>query len=278
MKRRHILSTGFAATLTASQSLAQSSDTQEFTQIGERPPLPSDLQSLANEPAAPYVGMEPVGTAQPNTVEIDRAYQILINSPFGSQTAPIDVASYLLEVGRGSQGADNRPFLREWPVRANPLIYHMFASTTTKPEGDSTPWCAAFVNWCILRSHASTADQIGHSPGGFSKAGRPFDPAHLTRYSTNNASSGSFRCWDEGSPVRGAVAVFANAGTGDMTAVCRGTGHVGFVYEQPSPTAGNVSLLSGNSAQAGSNGAVTLAIYRTTPGSRFMKFVSLKSS
>ncbi|WFU10896.1 CHAP domain-containing protein [Rhizobium sp. CB3090] len=44
----------------------------------------------------------------------------------------------------------------EWPSEnnmspANPLIVAFFAATSTKPEGDVTPWCAAFMGWVLRR-------------------------------------------------------------------------------------------------------------------------------
>ncbi|MDX8520469.1 CHAP domain-containing protein [Mesorhizobium dulcispinae] len=35
------------------------------------------------------------------------------------------------------------------PTVANPLIVLFFLSTNTQPVGDKTPWCSAFVNWCL---------------------------------------------------------------------------------------------------------------------------------
>ncbi|MBA5801147.1 CHAP domain-containing protein [Rhizobium changzhiense] len=35
------------------------------------------------------------------------------------------------------------------PTLANPVIVLFFASTRTQPAGDKTPWCSAFVNWCL---------------------------------------------------------------------------------------------------------------------------------
>jgi uncharacterized protein (TIGR02594 family) len=35
------------------------------------------------------------------------------------------------------------------PTLANPIIVLFFLSTKTKPAGDTTPWCSAFMNWCL---------------------------------------------------------------------------------------------------------------------------------
>lgn len=35
------------------------------------------------------------------------------------------------------------------PTLANPVIVLFFLSTKTGPAGDTTPWCSAFMNWCL---------------------------------------------------------------------------------------------------------------------------------
>jgi hypothetical protein len=281
MDRRHFLigagigaaSRVFPASAQTPAAPSAGAPASDVTIISSLPPLPADLADKASLPPAPYTETQLVGTAPPTTDEIDKAYELLVNAPIGG--APIDVAQYFLAVGAGAYGQEHRPFAREWPVRANPMIMHFFTSTQTKPEGDVTAWCAAFMNWCLLRAHAASADEIGQAAGGYIKKGKPFATENLTRYSTNHASSGSFRCWDAvSSPQRGHIVVFKDAGTDNMTPVCRGTGHVTFFIKIPS--AGLVQVLGGNQSQAGSNGAVTVANMSTQPGSRFMKYVSLK--
>jgi hypothetical protein len=283
MNRRHFLiGTGLGAGISAASCILSASAQapapavsaeSDVTIISAMPPLPADLADKASDPPAPYVETQLVGTGRPNPDEIDKAYEILIGAPIG--VAPIDVAQYFLAVGAGAYGEELRPFAREWPVRANPMIMHFFTSTQSKPEGDVTAWCAAFVNWCLLRSHAASADEIGQAKGGYITKGKPFAPDNIKRYSTNNASSGSFRCWDGiASPQRGDIVVFRDIGTDDMTKVCRGTGHVTFFVKIPST--GLVQVLGGNQSQKGSNGAVTIANLSTQPGSRFLKYVSPK--
>jgi CHAP domain len=283
MNRRHFLIAAYATTLspivpafgqTPAPATAATTTASDVTIVSALPPLPADLADQASQPPAPYAETQLVGTAPPSTDEIDNAYDLLLNSPIGG--APIDVAQYFLAVGAGAYGEELRPFAREWPVRANPLIMHFFSSTQTKPEGDVTAWCAAFVNWCLLRARAASADEVGKGPGGYIKKGKPFAPENLKRYSTNNASSGSFRCWDEtSSPQRGDIVVFRDIGTDNLTKVCRGSGHVTFFVKIPS--AGRVQVLGGNQSQPGSNGAVTVANMSSQPGTRFMKYVSLKA-
>lgn len=276
-RRRFLVSAGIAAASPIFPALAQTpaasppAATPDITIISALPPLPADLADKAAQPPAGFGELTPVGTAPPTSAEVDKAYDLLINSPIGG--APIDVAQYFLAVGAGAYGEDLRPFAREWPVRANPMIMHFFTSTQTKPEGDVTAWCAAFMNWCLLRARAKSVDQIGSGAAGYIKKGKPFTPESLKRYSTNSASSGSFRCWKPiSSPKRGDVVVLRNAGTDNLTKACQGTGHVTFFVKVPSP--GLVQVIGGNQSQSGSNGAITVANMSTQPGSRFMKYVS----
>lgn len=273
MRRREFLIGGTASALLAAPPMAFSQPADEIVALGTLPPLPKDLVAHANEPPAPYQEMGLVGSGAPSTEEIDTAYQILVESPFG--IAPVDIAQYFLTVGTGAYGEDWRPFAREWPVRANPMIFHFFSATMTKPEGDKTAWCAAFMNWCILRSHATISEEIGASPGFFSKAGKPFEIEKVKRHSTSSASSGSFRCWDESTSVkRGDIAVFANPGTDDLGRVCRGQGHVAFFLSTPRQN--RIRVLGGNQTSPGSGGAITIAEMKSGMGSRFLKYVTLR--
>jgi uncharacterized protein (TIGR02594 family) len=72
------------------------------------------------------------------------AFKILDAAPTG--TVPFRVALYFKE---------NVPsrFQEAWPESdANPVIVKFFYDLKQTPAGDTTPWCAAFVNWCLSRS------------------------------------------------------------------------------------------------------------------------------
>ncbi len=270
MNRREMLAGAAALVASATQPIrAQDADLKI---LGSPPPLPNDL--AANAGGSPM--FEPpalVASAKPLSGEIEVAYDILVGSPFGC--APIEVAEYFLSVGAGAYGQDWRSFAREWPIRANPVIYHFFASTLTKPAGDTTAWCAAFANWCILRAKSDDRDAIGISPGAYSKSGKPFLQRHRLDHTTNSASSGSFRCFPETSaPRRGDIVVFRDIGTDSLTAACQGTGHVAFYLGQP--RSGYARVVGGNQTSPGSGGAVTIADMSLSPAGRFLKFVSLK--
>lgn len=275
MKRRELLMGLFTAPFSSSplsalaQAVDHNTEANDSTIVGALPPLPTDLAGRDREAPFQYVETGLVGSGVPSHEEVDTAYGILLKSPFG--VPPIEVARYFLAIGEGEYGAKLRPFAREWPVRANPVIFHFFSATQTSPEGDTTAWCAAFLNWCLLRARATKAEQIGKSPGSFSRGGELFDIDSLRHHSTNSASSGSFRCWDSTSqPVHGDIVVFADKGTHSFSSSCRGTGHVAFFLDIPS--AGKVRVLGGNQAFSGSGGAVTVADQGTGSGSRFFKY------
>ena len=271
MDRRHFIATAGAISITGLPKAALAADDMRI--VSETPPLPKDLADKAASPPAPYIEVVAVGTAPPLDAEKLTAHQLLLDSPY--QCRPLDVAQYFLALAQGEHGAEVRQYAREWPVRANPVIFHFFAATQTRPDGGETAWCAAFINWCILRSMASEKEEIGKSKGTFSVSGKAFNVNNMKHHSTNDAASGSFRCWQETSnPKPGEIVVFKNPGTDDLTKACKGQGHVAFFLSTPG--ASSVKVLGGNQTSPGSGGAVTLAESSTAPKSRFMKYVSLK--
>jgi uncharacterized protein (TIGR02594 family) len=109
------------------------------------------------------------------------------------------------------------------PTLANPLILLFFDATNDLPhQGDLTPWCAAFANWCLERAGIQ---------GTKSSAAQSFV-----------TSSWGTTIW---TPVDGAP---SHARRGDI-AVFRykskpSTGHVGFFYDLD--TTPRVLILGGN--------------------------------
>lgn len=259
---------GFVGIVSAQAQAQTGGDIQV---LGDLPPLPDDLKDFAVEPPAPYTELAGVGTGKPKPDEIDKAYEILSSAPFN--TSPQDVIEYFLNLP-----GDLAPYRREWPVRANPVIYHFFSATDTKPEGDVTAWCAASMNWFILRSRAKSKDDIGKAPGSFSRSGKAFSPDDIMKYSTHSAASGSFRCWDKtAKPKKGDLLVLANKGTSGLTEYCRGQGHITMFEKMLKKDWAQVIGGNQTSSIPGSNGAVTRAKVFIGSGSRFLKFVTLKS-
>jgi uncharacterized protein (TIGR02594 family) len=157
--------------------------------IGRIPELPADLKAFANrddlnQNLLVRPGTKGILPAHPEETEIGRA--IVSQAPFFSPTSPItplDIARYFLAI---AQDTDQKfdalwpSYMRAWPVRANPVIVTFFTDTHTKPAGDTTAWCSAFVNWCI--------DQA--------RKGRPDKDKLLPP--THNAASKSWRSWGKG--------------------------------------------------------------------------------
>jgi uncharacterized protein (TIGR02594 family) len=142
---------------------------------------------------------------------VEQAKRIIANAPRGG--TPISVARYF-EALR-DVNSDGESYNAEWAVRANPLIVAFFASTKTAPAGDTTAWCAAFVNFCLKVSGMS---------------------------GTGSASSGSFRCAGRNAvqPSAGDIAVFRNH---TDVQPCAGRGHVAFFLQK---TETHVKVLGGN--------------------------------
>ena len=215
------------------------------------PPLPADLAGAEGEEDffSLQLMQQELGTADPGRQKREFAKEILNKAP--KNCRPIDVASYFRNLGLGKTefGEEGRPYARGWPRLYNPLIIEFFEATKTRPLspgglGDATPWCAAFVNFCIARA-ASKTGNIG---------------AEELKRSTNHASSGSFRCFgkpvpDDKAPAYGDLAVWALEGSIDG---CKyGSGHVGFVVGPSGDARMPYLVLGGNQGGDLLNGALT---------------------
>jgi uncharacterized protein (TIGR02594 family) len=110
----------------------------------------------------------------------------------------------------------------EW----NPLIVEFFTATNIHVTDDRTPWCAAFVNWCIER--------VFGSGSGTGDAG-----------SQSFLSDSRFKRVSE--PAVGDLAIFTCYEPG--TDISVGLGHVGFVNALPAD--GGVVVLGGNQEDEG---------------------------
>jgi len=238
--------------------MAQAGNVNAVEVEGALPPLPDDLASLESQPAfRQYDTVEIVGAAKPTVEEEEQGAQVTAGAP--TNTSAYKVAQYFKDVGDGKTKKEWAKFSREWPVRANPVIMTFFKATETAPHGDITPWCAAFVNWCIAR---------GASPAGSTQ----FTEEQLAK-TTLSAASGSFRCWkDTATPQPGDLVVFAQTGTERF--VCSGTGHVGFFLGIADD--GRIRVLGGNQTLSGTSGAVTVARF-PKKGAGSLKLVGFKT-
>lgn len=188
------------------------------------PLLPDDLATYSNQPSLneQISGYQPFGTSPPTSQESMLAKKVLDGVP--TSTTPITVALYFLSVGAGQAGAELRPYITAWPVRWNPVIVEFFSATRTQPSGDTTAWCAAFMNFCLIK--AATGKTL---------------PANAAT-PTLSAAARSFREWGKSvadlgvAPRPGDIVVFRRK---DSPA----HGHVGFFLAEK---ADSVLVLGGN--------------------------------
>ncbi|RUV04130.1 CHAP domain-containing protein [Mesorhizobium sp. M6A.T.Cr.TU.017.01.1.1] len=166
------------------------------------------------------------GRGAPNSAEIASARKIIGSCALDCR--PVEVAEYFLAIREGLISDfdgeildDAWMFCEEWPVRANPVIVQFFDATTLrKPSGDQTPWCAAFVNWCIERGRKNKAR------------------ASEFLSTTKSAASATFRSWGQktDTPFFGDLVVFKHRSVPSR-------GHVGFYVKH---TQTHVFVLGGN--------------------------------
>ncbi|WP_055046931.1 CHAP domain-containing protein [Devosia sp. A16] len=190
-------------------------------------------QAIALEASNPvFLGATPLPEDDARWAEA-RAY--LDAAPTG--TFPHKVARYFDQ-------AVPESFQERWPdAYANPLIVWFFLETRTKPEGDLTAWCAAFVSWCLERSGVASA---------------------------RSAASAAYRSWGEAAWSNG-EALPGKAQPGDI-AVFRqlsdpAHGHVGFFMGVDPQSDGRIMVLGGNQRTQGAvrkSHAVTHVSMRTT--------------
>jgi uncharacterized protein (TIGR02594 family) len=185
------------------------------------PEIPPELIEFKDKPSLNddlLVGELKFGTKPATDIEIARGNDILANTP--TNCKPIDVALYFLSIGQGAFGRESIPYITAWPVRANPVIKGFFVATKQKPFGDTTAWCAAFINYCLIKS--STNKNLP------SNSSEP----------TKSAASKSFRTWgkETTSPKPGDLVVFINKNDSSH-------GHVGFFLAEKDD---KILVLGGN--------------------------------
>src|SRR5579862_662582 len=188
------------------------------------PILPPDLQSYSDQPSlnGPVTDYQPFGTHPPTTEEQELARKVLSKVP--TNCTPMDVALYFLDVGAGKFGPELRPYITAWPLDWNPVIVDFFKTTDTQPSGDTTSWCAAFVNFCLVKA----------------AIGKTLPPG--SEEPTRSAASSTFRYWSHQvkpptDTVRpGDLVVFRNKQS-------PGYGHVGFFLAE---NEARILVLGGN--------------------------------
>jgi uncharacterized protein (TIGR02594 family) len=87
------------------------------------------------------------------------AHAILDASP--SNVTPYEIAMYFIHsVPPKYQQAWPEPDSRHC-TNANPVVVMFFLATKRNPDGDITPWCSAFVNWCLRRAGVNGTKDAG---------------------------------------------------------------------------------------------------------------------
>lgn len=211
---------------------------QEYVELSELPPLPQEYRSLSDQPSMNQeFGNEltPQGTLQPSPEQNEIARSIITRLESVGNLRPVEVAGFLLDVGRGLHGESWRPYARAWPIdaHANPLILDFFRATTTRPQGDRTAWCAAFMNWCLLKAHGTTkAAPVTRSAA--SASFREWGTAVAT-YDASSSSTVMSR-----TPKVGDIVVFQEIRSDGTVGV---HGHVGFLIDMDEK---RVRVLGGN--------------------------------
>jgi uncharacterized protein (TIGR02594 family) len=197
-----VFASAFGYTLESSQGPAPVDENYRDFASGDVP----DLTLLGTEPAL--------------REEVRFADRILAGAPI---TAPLHVMEYLEQ--RIERNKDNELYNGGWRTRWNPVLVRFFEQTRTKPSGDTTPWCAACLNWSLGRSQLVT---------------------------TNSASSGSFRNAPgvTSRPSPGDIVVFRSSND-ELARV--GRGHVGIFVDRSDR---EIIVLGGNQKNAAGHHSV----------------------
>lgn len=153
--------------------------------------------------------------------EVAKAFRLLYDAPRGGSAW--DVACYFRDLTARNQTGE--PYNWEWKTRANPLIVGLFGLTQALPDtGDRTPWCAAFVSFCLYASgqvSARTASALGYRKYNGPRVEEPKigDIVLFQRLGAkyrNNGHVGFFAGWEKdgkGQPTGRLLVLGGNQGT-----------------------------------------------------------------
>lgn len=161
-----------------------------------------------------------LGTQPATSEEAELAQSILDGAP---TTTPLAIFGYLLDDTH--RNVDKEPYKAGWKVRWNPVIVAFFNATRDgKPQGDTTAWCAASLNWALRRCGMR---------------------------GTGSSSSGSFRNapGKTDDPVAGDIVVFQRS---DPLQAKAGHGHVG-LYLDRNDDDDTILVLGGNQINSASH-------------------------
>ncbi|UCE30803.1 MAG: TIGR02594 family protein [Burkholderiales bacterium] len=146
--------------------------------FGDRGPEVGRLQTLLNQRLRPSPQLGVDGVFGRRTAGAVRLYQAAVDLGIDGIAGPRTWAA--LETERPKSAGAERPVpvtspdapwmaiatrevgQREVPGRQrNPRIIAYHATTTLGASSDETPWCASFVNWCLLQAGIAGTDSAG---------------------------------------------------------------------------------------------------------------------
>jgi uncharacterized protein (TIGR02594 family) len=212
---RRALFAAASASLAAAPDLAKASGRRgpRLTVPPQAPdhrlPFGGDFVGPDNDPdlAAKSLAAQ-IGSGSSAHGEVATAFRLLFG--VAGKKTPLEAARYFASLTERNE--DDEPYVREWANRANPLITGFFSMTHTLPsDGDETPWCAAFVSFCLYatgrptRYSALARSYVGYG-GGATPDPRPGDlavfkrgknsghVAFFTGWETNHAGKRTGRC------------------------------------------------------------------------------------
>lgn len=219
---------------TASLAIAGSAIFEPFNGSALAEPLPADeLIELKFPPIAALSDPVKYGYSPPDQAQIDKAKRMVQEAPSGP--TGFAVAEYFVR----KYYMSDPEAISQWPAPSawNPLVVEFFRATTLHASNDMVDWCAAFVNWCLMRAN---------------------------KLRSNSAASQSFlnpKFNHVTEPQRGDLAIFTcyDATTNQSL----GLGHVGFVEDGPDST-GAIVLIGGNTASAGRKSMICEKMFSTS--------------
>nr|WP_199043501.1 CHAP domain-containing protein [Dyella sp. ASV24] len=207
---------------------------ETFAQLAYSPL--SDVQ-VTPHGVSSHSGNHVEGTSPPPSDVVSQTADIIKATPVGPH--PIDVAqSFVIRFY-----ADQPALISQWPDPKpwNPLIVDFFSATDDHAVNDMVPWCAAFVNWCLVR----TGGKGSGSPSSQSFLGASFTPTSVPRVGDLVV----FTCYDlQGKDLGiGHVAFLRALPRGDTIPVVGGNqsldGHSSIICERDYPVACRTSRL-----------------------------------
>lgn len=174
------------------------------------------------------------GYAGPNEAQKAKAREMIDGTPKGP--TPIAIAESFI-----TRYAKSDPdLIAQWPSPAawNPLVVEFFRATSLRVNNDMIDWCAAFVNWCIVRNNREGTDSAG---------------------SQSFVYSGRFKKTDK--PKEGDIVVFTCYDNASGKSL--GLGHVAFFKQDLGSE--RILVVAGNQSKDGHSSIISEASFSTKP-------------